>query len=341
MLLVLGGVCVWKSGRWLVAGDPFEKASWTVILAGESRDVERSDAALRLYLDGRIDTLVYSSPRVYKDRYASEFMTEYLAKEGYPREKLFEFRHDAYSTLEEARALVRQFRWQNLDTVLIVTSNYHTARTRRIFRKLAQGYPHILVYPAEYHFYDPSAWWSTREGQKHWLLEWAKTFQTYFAMMGEPPETGKAETNGLIGGNYPSEPASAPPAPALADTASSPAHASGDTSGHADSLAASRDTSSAAPEAPEPDSSRTSSSALQSADSAAKDTPAKPSGAAKEPVKEAAARKEPDRPAKDAPAAKTSAKSASKSSAAARTGAKAAPARKPGEKEKAKKKAAR
>ena len=38
-LLILGGVWVWTSGRWLVAEEPFRKAPWTVILAGEGRDV--------------------------------------------------------------------------------------------------------------------------------------------------------------------------------------------------------------------------------------------------------------------------------------------------------------
>lgn len=198
MLLILGGVCLWKSGRWLVAEDRFDKASWAVILAGEGRDAERTDAALKLYLEGRIDSLIYSSTRMLKNRYASEFMVDYLAKEGYPSEKLNEFRHDAYSTQEEAALLIRQFRQQNLDTVVIITVNFHTARTRRIFRKLAQGYPHILVYPAEFKDFVPAAWWSSREGRKWWLLEWAKTVSTFFELMNAPAETGKAEVNALV-----------------------------------------------------------------------------------------------------------------------------------------------
>lgn len=203
MLLVLGGVCILKSGSWLVAGDAFDKVAWTVVLAGESRDAERTESALKLYMDGRIDTVIYSATRVFKDRYGSEFMVDYMARQGFPREKLFEYRQDLYSTREEARELIRQFRFQNLDTVLIITSNYHSARTRRIFRKLAQGYPHILVHPAEFDQFDPEAWWSSREGRKYWLTEWTKTVATYFEMMGDPPETGKAESSGLLGVSSP------------------------------------------------------------------------------------------------------------------------------------------
>jgi uncharacterized SAM-binding protein YcdF (DUF218 family) len=207
LLLILGGVCLWKSGRWLVASDSFGKVTWAVVLAGENREAERAEKALELYLEGRIDTLIYSSNRVFKTRWASEFLTDYLAREGYPREKMFEFRQEAYSTLEEARELIRQFRYQNLDTVLIITTNFHTARSRRIFRELAQGYPHVLVHPAKDAFYDPDTWWSSREGMKIWLLEWLKTFATAYELMWATPVVGKSESNGLVGGSLPaSEP---------------------------------------------------------------------------------------------------------------------------------------
>jgi uncharacterized SAM-binding protein YcdF (DUF218 family) len=178
LALTVGGVCLWRSGRWLVHDDAFDHAKWAVVLAGESRDCERTDAALRLFRNGRIDTLVLSGVRVYRDRYQSEFMADYAIQQGVPRDRVFEFRQDAYSTQEEARMLVRQFRLQNLDSVLIITTSYHTARTRRIFRKLAQGYPAILVAAAEYQLYDPGAWWSNRESRKLWFNEWVKTFFT-------------------------------------------------------------------------------------------------------------------------------------------------------------------
>ena len=196
--LSLAGVCLWKSGNWLVTDDPFERMAWTGVLAGESRDCERTDAALKLQLEGRIDTVVLSGTRVFKTRYTSEFMSEYAVQNGYPRGKVFEFRHDTYSTLEEARQLIRQFRLQNLDTVLIITSNFHTARTRRTFRKLAQGFPHVLVYSAEYHAYDPGAWWSSRESRKIWLSEWAKTLYSFYELTKAPPENGKSEFQNLI-----------------------------------------------------------------------------------------------------------------------------------------------
>jgi uncharacterized SAM-binding protein YcdF (DUF218 family) len=225
VVLCLVGVSLWKSGKWLVADDAYGKASWGVVLAGESRDCERTDEAIKLYLDGRIDTIVISGERIFRNRYPSEFMINDYVREGVPRGKIFEFHHDAYSTLEEARLLVRQFRLQKLDTVVVITSNYHTARARRIFRKLSQGMPHIIVHSAEYHAYDPASWWSSRESREIWFIEWMKTLFGYWELLRMPAETGKAEYQNLIpdiwtppGGSAPEAPVSLKATEAKPDT---------------------------------------------------------------------------------------------------------------------------
>lgn len=223
LILCVGGVALWKSGRWLVGEDAFDRVGWAVVLAGESRYCERTDKAIGLFKEGRADTLVLSATPIFKNRFQSEFMVDYVIQQGVPRERLFEFRQEANSTLEEARLLVRQFRLQNLDTALIITSSYHTARTRRIFRKIANGYPVVLVASADYHVYDPQAWWSNRESLKVWFYEWVKTVFTWYELAKADPESGKAEYQGLTpdiwsGGAGPSMPpppdsAGAPVAP--------------------------------------------------------------------------------------------------------------------------------
>lgn len=324
LVLILAGVCLWKSGRWLVSDDPFEKVEWAVVLAGEGRDAERSEAALRLYLDGRIDTLIYSGIRVFKDRYSSDFMTDWLAKNGYPREKLFEFRQDAYSTQEEAGFLIRQFRQQGLDTVLIITSNFHTARTRRIFRELAQGYPFVLVHAAELKDFEPSAWWSSREGRKHWLMEWTKTFSTWFELLNAPPETGKSEVNALINkatGDQAEAALALPPPPSREDSLASAAL---DSLARTDSAAAAKDTTSAT--SATGDSTKAKNADTADTGQAAPSVPTEKSGKIEKPEK---ASKE------DAVMAKVSAKSTVKSTKAESTPSKTpakTPAKKPAEK---------
>jgi len=229
VFLSVGGVCLWRSGRWLVHEDAFDHVKWALVLAGESRDCERTDAAIRLFQEGRVDTLILSGCRIFKNRYQSEFMAEYAVQQGVPRDRVFEFRQDTYSTQQEARQLVRQFRLQNLDTVLVITSSFHSARTRRIFRKLAQGYPVVLLAAADYHLYDPNAWWSNRESRKLWFDEWVKTFFTTYELWSERPESGKAEYQGLT--PDPSAPSEGAAMPAAA--LDKPSHASTDSAARA------------------------------------------------------------------------------------------------------------
>lgn len=355
VLLVLAGAFLWRSGHWLVASDPFTKVRWAVVLAGEGRDAERSEEALKLYMDGRIDTLIYSATRVFKDRYASEFMTDWLSRQGYPREKLFEFRQDAYSTQEEAALLIRQFRWQNLDTVVIITANFHTARTKRIFAKLSQGYPHVLVHAADFRDFEPGSWWSSREGRKYWLTEWTKTVSTWFELANASAETGKSETNGLVGGAWGHSSSPLPlPARTPSDSAVAP---NPDSAAASDSQILTQDSADALPAPLSPSPSDSGRSALE--DSAAKlvkaSKPDKPEPAKDTSVKsgealaarEPAAKEPPKEPAKAAvkssaketPAKSTAKESSTKDSKTAKTPAKSDPskttAKKPTEKEKA------
>ncbi len=57
---------VWKAGNWLVHGDYFEHVDWAIVLEGQSRDCERSDAAVELFSRNKIDTLLLSSLRIFK-----------------------------------------------------------------------------------------------------------------------------------------------------------------------------------------------------------------------------------------------------------------------------------
>jgi uncharacterized SAM-binding protein YcdF (DUF218 family) len=167
---------VWKSGHALVHEDAFDNVDWAVVLAGQSRDCERTAAAIDLFKQNRIDTILLSSIRIFKSRFVGEFLIPDLVREGIPRERLYELQHDAYSTIEESRLIIQQFRGLGIDTVLVISSNYHTSRARMIFQHLAGGYPEFLFYPAPYDGYDSEAWWASRISLKLYILEWLKTF---------------------------------------------------------------------------------------------------------------------------------------------------------------------
>src|SRR4051812_37126893 len=78
LLLVCAAAFLWKSGGLLVHSDPVGHVHWAAILAGEEKDMERSEAALNLFREGRYDSLILSGPRIFKNHHESEFSREYL-----------------------------------------------------------------------------------------------------------------------------------------------------------------------------------------------------------------------------------------------------------------------
>jgi uncharacterized SAM-binding protein YcdF (DUF218 family) len=174
LLMVAAAAAILRSGQWLLYQDNFQHVNWAVILGGESRDMERTESALELYGQGKVDTLVISSIRIFKNRYAGEFARPWLLDKDIPASHVYELRSDAQSTMEEAAFIIGQLRQMGIDTVLIITSNYHTRRSRKLFRGLAQGFPHILVHGAQTPGFQPDAWWASRQGRKIFVLELIK-----------------------------------------------------------------------------------------------------------------------------------------------------------------------
>jgi hypothetical protein len=87
------------------------------------------------------------------------------------------------STREEADAMLRELRPRHIRRFLLVTSDFHTSRSGRIYSSVERslGYsPEMRLVSARDHFFRPDSWWRSREGQKIFCLEWAKTVATVF-----------------------------------------------------------------------------------------------------------------------------------------------------------------
>ena len=126
LLAILVGLSLflWRSGEMLVRSDSFTHVRWAVVLAGEGSGMERTETAGRLFREGRFDSLILSGPRVFKKHHESEFSAEALASTGFPEDRIFQLPHDEHSTITEAAVILRQARLLNVDTLLVITSNY-------------------------------------------------------------------------------------------------------------------------------------------------------------------------------------------------------------------------
>ena len=75
--------------------------------------------------------------------------------------------------------MLREFRplllKRGIRRILIVTSNYHTARAGRIFRRRLGKDVEVRMLAASDLYFDADRWWHSREGQKTVFYEWSKT----------------------------------------------------------------------------------------------------------------------------------------------------------------------
>jgi uncharacterized SAM-binding protein YcdF (DUF218 family) len=86
---------------------------------------------------------------------------------------------DADSTVQEAQALnpcIQEHRWQS---IVIVTSNYHTRRARILWRRAVRREPNIHIWiegVPDPDFQQP--WWRHRQSAKIWVMETTKLVWT-------------------------------------------------------------------------------------------------------------------------------------------------------------------
>jgi len=94
-----------------------------------------------------------------------------LIERGVPKEKILRVPHDAENTREEAEVLAKVATEKNWKRVIIVTSNYHTRRTRYIFRRVFPGKIAVSVAGARDGDFDPEHWYEKRKSIKQFMGE--------------------------------------------------------------------------------------------------------------------------------------------------------------------------
>lgn len=69
------------------------------------------------------------------------------------------------STWEEAAAVLGDARRRSADTIVVITTEFHTRRVKRVFRERFAGSGiTVLVHGARSRDYEPERWWTSEEG---------------------------------------------------------------------------------------------------------------------------------------------------------------------------------
>jgi uncharacterized SAM-binding protein YcdF (DUF218 family) len=178
--IVLHAQILGALGGFLVQAGPPQKADAALVLAGDSGGYRILTAA-QLVRDGFVPKVLVSGPDGNYGLYECDLAIPFAVKRGYPESYFVHVEHSARSTVAEAKAVLPVIRRMGLKRIIVVTSNFHTRRAGRIFRKLAPDLT-ILVVAAPDENFTPDGWWHNREGQKTFLVEWEKTFANWVGL---------------------------------------------------------------------------------------------------------------------------------------------------------------
>ena len=160
-------------GSFLVADEPAHNADAILVLAGDmdglrvfkGGDLAKTGFAPKVYVSG---------PRPVYGVSEAELAIHDAVLHGFDA-KLFEaIDVPSDSTEAEAAGIAPVLRARGVKTLLVVTSNYHTARAGRIWRRLA-GDMQITMIAAPDTSFRADGWWKSRNGRKTAFLEWVKT----------------------------------------------------------------------------------------------------------------------------------------------------------------------
>ena len=177
---------VWLSalGRALVHDDGAGKADIAVVLAGDYWG-HRLTKGAELVRQGYVPRVLVSGPPGFYGVNEADAAIQFAIGKGYPAEWFIPLRHTALSTREEAVVVLDALKQRNIHSFLLVTSDYHTGRARRIYLNAERsrgGGPDMRVVASGDQFFHARDWWHNREGQKTVFMEWTKTLTSAFGI---------------------------------------------------------------------------------------------------------------------------------------------------------------
>lgn len=166
------------AGHWLDVGERPQPTDYCLILSGDVQS--RPFGAAALFQKGYVRREIWlthptSGQPMFGEPSPEAAELAILKKLGVPAERIAVLDGDCDSTYDESVALANKLAGDHRSSVTIVTSNYHTRRSRYIFETTlaANGNPlHFVSVPTD--FFTADNWWTTEEGVASYSKELLK-----------------------------------------------------------------------------------------------------------------------------------------------------------------------
>jgi uncharacterized SAM-binding protein YcdF (DUF218 family) len=172
-------ILAWPARCLVITEDPVP-SDLIVVLAGDWTGTRLRHAA-RLVERGFASQILVSGPKIAYERCESELAIDWATQQGFPESIFLAFPNNARSTQDEARQLIGEVQARGARNILVVTSDFHTRRTRRIYGRFAPGLS-VRVVGVPHPRFPVNAWWHNAYSAKMLLVEWAKTVKSWFTL---------------------------------------------------------------------------------------------------------------------------------------------------------------
>lgn len=149
-----------------VVDEPAAHADAIVVLSDDNFYGDRATHAAQLFRQGIAPVVVASGRKLRPNAGVSELIEHDLIERGVPKEDIVSMAHRAENTKEEAQAVAQLAKQNHWKTLVIITSNYHTRRTRYIYDKVLPPGITATVASAPDGDFNPEKWWEKRESIK-------------------------------------------------------------------------------------------------------------------------------------------------------------------------------
>jgi uncharacterized SAM-binding protein YcdF (DUF218 family) len=167
--------------RWLVVSDPLVRSDIIYVMGGDASS--RPLHAAELYKRGLAPTIVIprdeSTPAEKLGAMPNESDAAVLVmmRSGVPASAILELRPTggSTSTVDDARLLGAYAQQQHIQRAIVVTTAFHTRRTRWVMRRETAKVPlTILMAPVDDYSFNETNWWRVERGMIAYIEEYIK-----------------------------------------------------------------------------------------------------------------------------------------------------------------------
>ena len=185
LLLAAWPPLAWVGALWLIVGAELPRANALVVLSGSANYVERAGTAARLFHEGRAPRVILTddnlrsgwSDEERRNPFFFERATAELRQAGVPADKIMLAPGPVSGTYDEALRLREYAAANKLDSLLVVTSAYHSRRAlwtlHDVFRGTGINLGLVVVAPGG-QTPRPTTWWLQPRGWQMVAAEYPK-----------------------------------------------------------------------------------------------------------------------------------------------------------------------